>query len=120
MKKILAALSVVAVVFMLSASTVIAQPAPCAADLNCDGDVAGEDITLFLSELNKRLSISGNPCTCVDSSCSCAVPVQWCYSSSECQGVGNCCCVNYYFPEQGGWCLDADNCDDHLNAFICW
>ena len=76
MKKTLAAaLIVVAVVCMFSAPSVMAQPAPCAADLNCDGDVAGEDITLFLAELNKRLSISGNPCTGVETLCPSIAPV---------------------------------------------
>ena len=30
---------------MFSVPSVMAQPAPCLGDLNCDGDVAGEDIT---------------------------------------------------------------------------
>ena len=121
MQKILAvSLIVVASLFILSAPTVFAQFGPCTADFTCDADVDADDVTEFLAQFGREPSFK--PCPdCYDSQCPCAAPaVQWCYSASECQGVGDCCCVNYYFPEQGGWCLDADNCDDHMNAFICW
>ena len=74
-KALLQGVVLVVCLLMFSVPNVMAQPAPCIADLNCDGDVAGEDITFFLSELNKRLGISGNPCTGVQTDCPCMAHV---------------------------------------------
>ena len=70
MKKILA---LIAILFMVSAPSVMAQE-PCKADFDCSGGVDAGDVDIFLAEWNHR-TIWTNPCTCVDTSCPCTVPV---------------------------------------------
>jgi len=71
MKKILAgALIVVASLFMLSASNVMAQGGPCPADFNCDQNVDAIDVDVFLQDFGR--SIFNDPCPgCYDSPCPC-------------------------------------------------
>jgi hypothetical protein len=70
MNKILAGtLIIVAGVFMLSASSVMAQE-PCESDFTCDGDVDADDVEKFLEDFG-RFQFN-NPCPdCYDSPCPC-------------------------------------------------
>jgi len=53
-------LSLVAVLFLLSASTVLGQP-PCEGDLNCDGQVTGADTVMYKADYN-RTPYLNEPC----------------------------------------------------------
>ena len=118
MKKMLAgALIVVAGVFMLSVSSVMAQ-LPCTADFNCDQNVDATDVDTFLSQFGRNPF--NDPCPdCYDSSCPCLneCPVAMCFvpdglfSCLEAGGTGNCCCcVPIGSPYLTGVCTDFETC----------
>lgn len=73
MKKTLSVtLIVVAGLFLLSAPTVLAQGEPCTADFNCDQNVDGYDVGVFISQFGR--SQYSDPCPdCYDSPCPCSL-----------------------------------------------
>lgn len=67
-------LMVVAGLFLLSASSVLAQGMPCIADLNCDHNVDANDVVMFLGQFGRNPFFE--PCPdCYDSPCPCSSTV---------------------------------------------
>ena len=110
-------LVVVAFMFSLSVSNVLAQDI-CEGNFDCDQDVDGTDAAVFKSDFGR--SQFSNPCpTCQENPCPCPGcaltvcgiddPIGWeiCMVSGE----GDCCCcVPLQGPFLNGFCTDIETC----------
>ena len=115
MKQILAGTLIVVIgLFLMSASTVIAQE-PCEGNLDCDypPDVDADDLTIFLEDFGSEPS--WNPCPTCTKNCG---PIQagypFCMYNDDCLGGEDCCCCVSEMNPYEGVCAARYQCEYNL------
>ena len=102
-KMLIGVLIVLAGLFLLSASTVLAQGEPCTADFNCDQNVDATDVDTFLSQFGRNPF--NDPCPdCYDSSCPC----------------GTCIICEGTLSPLGRWCDQGDGTVKDMTTGLVW